>query len=97
MEETSNLEMSLDSSIDDIIANLSHIDKNAFSRLFLERSRLRVNWPEMLDMYMKTAEVTPLFSLSGEVAVDVNRIQILKALEKRYGSISAYFLVPSQQ
>jgi hypothetical protein len=91
MEKIGNLEISPDISLDEVIASLSHTDRNAFSRLFLERSRLRVSWPEMLDMYQKTAEITPLFSLSGEIAVDVSRIQLLKALENRYGSISSYF------
>jgi hypothetical protein len=97
MEETSNLAISPDTSLDEVIASFSNSDKHAFSRLFFERSRLKVGWPEMLDMYAKTLDMTPLFSLSSEIAVDVHRIRLLKTLENRYGCISTYFLVPSQQ
>lgn len=91
MEKIGNLDVSPDVSLDDVVSNLSHEGRHAFLRLIIERDRLSVGWPEMLERYQKAVDTISLFSLSGDVAVDINRIRTLAALEKRYGSINSYF------
>ena len=91
MEKTRDLSIAPDESIDHFLARLSHEDKHALIRLVMERKRLSTSWTEMIERYQKTAEAAPLFSLSNDVALDVNRIQRLQALEQKYGNINPYF------
>lgn len=91
VERTNGLSIPKGVALDEFIASLAHEDRHALARLMVERKRLSASWPEMLDRYQKAADTTQLFSLSGDVASDIYRIQMLAALENRYGNIHKYF------
>jgi hypothetical protein len=82
-----------ESSLDDFLLEISGDDRRALARLIMERNKAKSTWSQMLVKYAQIVQEAPLFSLSGDVAKDVDRIQRLQNVERLYGPLDTYFRI----
>lgn len=93
MESSHNCPVLTESSLDEFLLEFAGDDRHAIMRLITERNVAKYTWSQMLVKYSQIAQEAPLFSLSGDVAKDVDRIRKIQIVARLYGPLDAYFRI----